>query len=143
MNAYQGTVCLTLARSRRLPRVLLALHGAGMALVASYWPLTFASAAWLALVGAHGAWQWRGLRGAARWVRRIDIDARGAWRLAYGDGRQLDVRLTRAPLVLPWLVALEFRAPDGRRHDLLLLPDMLDADAFRRLRVRLTLAQST
>ncbi|MGE0858274.1 MAG: protein YgfX [Gammaproteobacteria bacterium] len=143
MNAYQGTVCLALRRSRRLPRVLLALHLAGMALVAVYWPLTLASAAWLALLGAHGAWQWMRLRGAARWVRQIEIDTRGAWRLAYADGRRLDVRLTHAPLVLPWLVALEFRAADGRRHDLLLLPDMLDPDAFRRLRVRLTLAVGT
>lgn len=138
MNAYQGTVCFALGRSRCLPRALLALHVASMALVALYWPFTLASAAWLTLVGAHGAWQWRRLRRAAQPVRRIDIDARGAWRLTCGDGRGLDLRLTHAPLVLPWLVALEFRAADGRRHDLLLLPDMLDADAFRRLRVRLT-----
>ncbi len=143
MNAYQGTVCLSLGRSRHLPRVLLALHGASMALVVAYWPFTLASAVWLALVGAHGAWQSRRLRDAARWARQVDIDARGAWRLTYGDGRRLDLQLVRAPLVLPWLVALEFRAADGRRHDLLLLPDMLDADAFRRLRVRLTLAAAT
>lgn len=138
MNAYQGTVCVALGRSRCLPRVLLALHVASMALVALYWPFTLASAAWLALVGAHGAWQWRRLHRATHWVRQLAIDARGAWRLVHGDGRRLDLRLTHAPLVLPWLVALEFRAADGRRHALLLLPDMLDADDFRRLRVRLT-----
>jgi len=34
-------------------------------------------------------------------------------------------------------VILHFRRDDGRTVRLVLLPDMLDADSFRRLRVRL------
>jgi hypothetical protein len=37
----------------------------------------------------------------------------------------------------PWLVILHFRRDDGRAARLVLLPDMLDRETFRRLRVRL------
>jgi hypothetical protein len=42
--------------------------------------------------------------------------------------------------VHPWLVVLNFRLADRRRlRSLVLLPDTLDADSFRHLRLRLGL----
>ncbi len=44
-------------------------------------------------------------------------------------------------LVQPWLTVLVFRLVDGRRRSLILLPDNIDAENFRRLRVRLRISQ--
>jgi hypothetical protein len=46
----------------------------------------------------------------------------------------LTARLAGRAFVLPWLVILYF---DGRPRRLVLLPDMLAAQQFRQLRVRL------
>lgn len=39
--------------------------------------------------------------------------------------------------IRPWLVIVYLRDVRGKSHNVLLLPDMLDSDTFRRLRVRL------
>ena len=57
-------------------------------------------------------------------------------RVLLGNGVQQDVSLGRSAFVQPWLVILHFHRL-GRRHYLLLLPDMLDSDTYRQLRVRL------
>jgi hypothetical protein len=58
------------------------------------------------------------------------------WLLIFSD-RSCVVRLQTAT-VLPWLVVMVFRCEHTqRRYDLLLFPDSVDRDQFRRLRVML------
>ena len=58
-------------------------------------------------------------------------------RLTLNSGQQQAVELASRAFVLPWLVILYFETPLWRQQQLVLLPDMLDADVYRRLRVRL------
>lgn len=59
------------------------------------------------------------------------------WRLTLHGGDETGAVLRPFVFLQPWLVILHFRCDDGRAARLVLLPDMLDADSFRRLRVRL------
>ncbi len=51
-----------------------------------------------------------------------------------GDSRG---RLAQDSVVLSWLTVLVFRLEDGRRCAAVVLPDNVDREGFRRLRVRL------
>ena len=85
------------------------------------------------------------LRSRRREVQRRDPDSIQAlvwedgnrWRLTLRSGDETDASLRPFVFLQPWLVILHFRRDDGRAARLVLLPDMLDADSFRRLRVRL------
>jgi len=84
------------------------------------------------------AWHWR-LRVSPRYphaVRGLRWEADGECVLRLASGEQLNARLAAHAFVMPWLVILYFQGPP--RH-LVLLPDMLAAQAFRQLRVRLRL----
>jgi hypothetical protein len=59
------------------------------------------------------------------------------WRLTLRSGQETGASLRPYVFLQPWLVILHFRRDDGHAARLVLLPDMLDADSFRRLRVRL------
>jgi hypothetical protein len=58
-------------------------------------------------------------------------------RLTLNSGQQQAVELASHAFILPWLVILYFETPLWRQQQLVLLPDMLDVDVLRRLRVRL------
>ena len=55
--------------------------------------------------------------------------------LASGEG--IKAYLMPQVFMLSWLVIMHFKNDRGRVHHLVLLPDMLDRNVFRRLRVRL------
>jgi hypothetical protein len=59
------------------------------------------------------------------------------WRLTLRSGHETGASLRPFVFLQPWLVILHFRRDDGRASRLVLLPDMLDEDSCRRLRVRL------
>ena len=84
------------------------------------------------------------------WSRHVSRRHRAAvaclvWReqddclLIYRDGSRRACRLAPCAFVTPWLVILYFRQP-RRCCSLLLLPDMVAAESFRRLRVRLRMS---
>lgn len=58
------------------------------------------------------------------------------WWLTCVRGETIQVQLLPAAYVHPWLTVLSFRG-EGRRYSVILTPDVVDADMFRRLRVRL------
>ncbi len=62
----------------------------------------------------------------------------GEWRLSSRDGTAFSGVLLPGTYLHPWLVVLAFRVGRSRRN-VVILPDMLDSDTFRRLRVRLRL----
>ncbi len=152
--------------SPRLRRVVLLLYGLTLPVVLALpvaWPWRTLLVAAL-LVGLAGS-----LGGAVShrwsWVPRQAVwHAEGHWTLTLGDGRELPAQLLATTYVTPALVVLNFRLGTGeggvsprglaswRRavarpatllpwtiRSLVLLPDNLDPDLLRRLRVRLRL----
>ena len=127
--------------SRRLALLVLVVHGLTLATVPLL-PLALSGRAGLALALLSGCalslggavwhrWPWS-LREAVWWPD-------GAWSLIQGDGRERDGRLLGSTYVSPALVVLNFRCGRWRTPSLVLLPDNLEPDLLRRLRVRLRL----
>jgi len=56
-------------------------------------------------------------------------------RLSLASGQDIEARLLPQVFILPWLVIMRFRSDRKRLHQLVLLPDMLEPEIFRRLRV--------
>lgn len=128
-DKYSGAVVVTLARSWRLAAFIASGAGASLALVATT-PLPVATAVllatWLACAGLDA---WR--RGVRR--RHLALGLDGSVAIDATPGRLRD-----GCFVAPWLTLVRWR-PDGARFDrtVAVLPDMLPADDFRRLRVLL------
>lgn len=55
------------------------------------------------------------------------------------SGRQQEADLCSQVFILPWLVILHFQYRPRHKKYLVLLPDMVDREVYRRLRVRLKL----
>jgi hypothetical protein len=64
-----------------------------------------------------------------------------AWFLRLANGETHESRLCPDICALPFLVIVHLRAGDRRSFRVVLLPDMFDPESFRRLLVRLRLAQ--
>jgi len=78
------------------------------------------------------------LRRGARGVRGFRVDLTRAIRVRDATGREREGVLRDGSFVAPWLTLVRWR-PAGARFDrtFLLVPGMLDEEAFRRLRVLL------
>ncbi len=70
-------------------------------------------------------------------IREAVLRADDTWLLSMGINVHVSAELLPNCLIQPWLTVLRFRLPDGKRKSLILLPDNVDADVFRRVRVRL------
>lgn len=69
-------------------------------------------------------------------VLLLALDREGAYHLTLRDGRHLAVRLQHDSVVFASLSLLNFRLVQGKgKITCLILPDAVDADVFRRLRV--------
>lgn len=85
---------------------------------------------------------WRALRmhitlGHPDSVRAVQWREARSCQLRLSSGRDIEARLMPQVFMLPWMVIMHFRSGRGRVHHLVLLPDMLEPEVFRRLRVRL------
>ena len=63
------------------------------------------------------------------------------WLVVTRDGREFSASLQKPIYLQAWIVILIFILNDQRRP-IIILPDALDRDSFRRLRVRLQLDQN-
>jgi hypothetical protein len=137
-NGFANTICLRRRPSRLLAAYLIVIHL--LALTALLQPL--AVPAWfgaigfgavLISIGYHSRLYLRLADSAnAYWIWNSD----GYWR----HGALQGVFSLQEPgsVNTPWFVVLILSGPDGKsRRRLLLIRDQLDADDFRRLRVRL------
>jgi hypothetical protein len=139
LHPYATPLRLEPARSVRLAGWLLSGH-TGAILLLPWLPLhpLLQLALGLALCGSL-LWHWldtvlRSLPGSVRsftWLAGSDC------RVQPLRGPACRAQLCGAAFVQPWLVILGYRTGRRRRRYLLLLPDMLDPDTYRRLRVRL------
>jgi hypothetical protein len=69
--------------------------------------------------------------------RRLAWQTDGDWQLLFQDGSDRTGQLRPDTYVSLWLVILRFQLEQGGRCSVVILPDMLDPQSFRRLRVRL------
>jgi len=128
-DKYSGAVDAFLTRSRVLPVLVGAGAFATVALLAAT-PLPLGAAlllgTWVACLSLHAL-------DRARRVRSIALDREGVLVVQGRAGR-----LCEGSFVAPWLTVVRWR-PAGARfdHTLLVLPDMLGHDDFRKLRVLL------
>jgi toxin CptA len=69
-------------------------------------------------------------------IIKLELTARAEFFVTQRDGQKIKAEVLTTSFVAWYLVMLNLRLPDGRlaRH-VVLMPDMLDGEAFRRLRV--------
>ena len=140
-KAYAAPLVLDLGPSRRLGRLLAAAH---LAAAASLWLAHVPAIVQIALTAVLAARLARHLPLHARRrhhasVERLVWDAQGMWRLWLRDGRVYQAELLPAAYVQRFLAVLRFRCEDGRTRTAILLPDAVEPETFRRLRVRMTI----
>lgn len=85
-------------------------------------------------------WRRQARRSHPDTVRTVIWKDAQSCQLTLTSGQQLEIALAAQAFILPWLVVLHFKTPKRRFRYLPVLPDMLDEDVFRRLRVRLRIA---
>ena len=127
--------------SRRLAIYLVLVHGLALGVVwllplAALWRLLIGLMVLLSLALGLGGPVWH------RWpwdLAQAIWHADGRWTLTLAAGREVEGRLLGSSYVSPALVVLNFRSGRWRNRSLVLLPDNLDPDLLRRLRVRLRL----
>jgi hypothetical protein len=88
------------------------------------------------------AWQLHVVRRHPQAIRSLSWGEGRRCRLRQASGREVETALAPQAVVLSWLTVLRFSGPGHRRRYLVLLPDMLDPDRFRQLRVRLKIELS-
>lgn len=64
-------------------------------------------------------------------------DTNGEWRLQDVDGKEVCARLRPDSYVGMGICILRFRSETGRMRSFVMLPDMLDSETWRRLRIEL------
>lgn len=142
MSQKSVPLYLELHPSRIFAAVLLVVHGgaAGCVLIVPLsWPVRVLLAALILLSLWYTLSRW-GLLRHNRAVTALLWDDLGEWKLFSRDRKETAVRLEPDSFVSPGWVVLNFSAIDAPgRWSVVLLPDSLDGESFRRLRVRLRL----
>ncbi len=140
-----NSIFLRLGASRQLACILGALH-LGAVACGFFTDLPVAIQGLAAVCVLRAAVRGIALHGSRRAARSIVLlvwDRRGQRRLVQRDGRMFDVRLEHGAYAHPKLLVLPFRTDSGRRVPVLVAPDMADAEALRRLRMRLRCGPSS
>ncbi|MGQ0595485.1 MAG: protein YgfX [Gammaproteobacteria bacterium] len=70
-------------------------------------------------------------------VTEAILQGDGSWTVRAGPAEPVSATLANDSVVTPYLTVLLFKLADGRRRSLLVLPDNIEPETFRRLRVRL------
>lgn len=120
--------------SRLLMLALLLVHGLAM-LAMFLLPLSFLMRATLLLILAANLWFALKHRSAAGSVAGLRIESDRVVLLHAGGG-EMSGQLLPDSLVTPYLAVLQIRTESNHRR-VLIMPDTLDAQSFRRLRILL------
>jgi hypothetical protein len=128
---------VTLRPSRSLASAIVVAHGIAIAAAFVGLPASAAVivAAGLGLSVAHHLRL--ALHRSSLAVAGLEFMAHGGIAVAGPAGDWSPATLRSAAAPVPWLVALTMRDALGRKRVVCVLPDAADADALRRLRVRL------
>lgn len=128
--------------------VLVAIGAAAavtaVAALALPWPAWAKASAVAAILGwAADCARVVALRRGSRAVQSVQIEAGPRIRVRFGDGTTRAGRIEPGTCVTSWITTLVWR-PDGARfaRSVLIVPDMLPAETFRRMRVVLRYGRS-
>lgn len=145
MNPFRDALELHPQPSRRLAALTLGAHGTAVIVVVAAALKLPAIGLLLLPVAVSAMWYWRRQRyGSPADIVRLTCRADGSWRWQRADGRVGVGTLAASSVCTPAAVVLHLRRSDRwRSRAVLLLPDSLDPDSFRRLRARLRLAAGT
>lgn len=137
--AYASPLVLEPGVSRYLISYLVVIHGLALAVVAAplNMPAVFRVALAVVIVISF-IWQWRRTRlnNPAR-IYRLMWEVDDDWILWCNDSSEIVGQLRPESYESTWLVILRLQLQQGGRRTIVILPDMLDRQSFRRLRVRL------
>ena len=138
MSGFQGPVELVVQRSLLLVRAYAAAHGLACVAILLCYPHSISRCLLLLALVLNGA------RGVAYYFRppadtivALKLGSRSQWLVCLRDGRELPAQLIDRPWITAVITAFSLRTSDRCRRHVLLLADNADADAVRRLRVRL------
>lgn len=135
-HAYAAPLSIRPEPSRYLGAALILMH-AGAALTSLLTALPLWLRVVLVIAVAVSLFRaWRTHLGTRRIVAAV-WRPEGEWHLTTADGKRITATLAPECYVSPYAVVLRFKDVAGRVRTLVLLPDALDADTLRRLRVRL------
>lgn len=141
---YARPLSIDLKPSRMLAGAAVCLHG-GALLMIPWLPVSgWLVALLMSVVVISSVHMLAGptLRVRSKAIVAVQWRGDGSWRLRTRDGEEREARLLADSYVHPWLTVLNFRVSGcvyGRRCSLVLLPDSLEPERFRQLRVRLRL----
>ena len=134
------TLRIALRPSRMLIAMLATAHLAAVAAAAVSHPGTLLKLALCAALAVNGCWTLRrhGLLKAAASIVALEIRGESDCLAQMRDQRWIECRVLASSYVTPLLVVLHLRCRGHRfaRH-VVILPDSMPAETFRRLRVRL------
>jgi toxin CptA len=82
-------------------------------------------------------WPRQASRTSAGAIRTLSWDSDWSCQLQLQGGESRRATLCQQAFVQPWLVILQLSEGGRSRRCLVIMPDMLDGESFRRLRVRL------
>jgi toxin CptA len=138
--SLQRSLQIRLEPSRRLTAALGLAHlGLALALLPLPWPAGWRVAGMaVVLAGAVPGIVMHARRRSRSAVVRLEVRPDGAIRLQHRDGRQSDGVVHGDSIVTPWLTVIGVTVPGRWRSTyVVVVPDAIDAEDFRRLRVRL------
>ena len=79
-------------------------------------------------------------RGGVGAIKSLTWKDEAEWIIEFKNGEQYETQLLPSTFMSSWLVVLYFTASEGQpRRSITLIRDALDAESFRRLRVRLNI----
>ena len=141
--AYASPLVLEPGNSRYLIFYLIVVHVLALTVLVS--PLNLPVLVRFTLVvmlGINFTWYWYRLRlnDPARIVRLV-WQADDDWTIYCNDSTEQLAQLRPETYETRWLVILHWQLAQGGRRSLIILPDMLERQCFRRLRVRLRQAR--
>jgi len=136
---YATPLHLDIGPSRLLGRGVILVHGVPLLM----WPV-LQSGGWLLLAVASTllfslvkSWRLQVSRHHPDAVCSMVWGEENDCLLGLHSGEQEEVSMHTRAFILPWLVILHFNSRRRHMRHLVLLPDMLDREVFRKLRVRL------
>lgn len=91
----------------------------------------------VAIVSGFHSWYQLITRAGGSTVDLLILDARGNWHLQQRDGELLRASLSGSSFVSGYLVIMMFSLDSGGRQKFMLLPDAVDPELLRQLRIRL------
>lgn len=142
MSGFHEAVYVALRPSTRLLGAMLAAHLLAGGAVAVLYPPSLEQGVLMAAIALNAfCLRARLARPRADDIAAVLLGSNDEWRVSLADGSVVAARLALEPYVTVYLTALTLTLADGRRRHVLLLPDNVEANAYRRLRVRLRFAR--